>query len=114
MLSKPTKVAFPSSKHTSKEILDLVIDNEEKEALKVDSGSLVISKAIYQPSGEQGQTKSPSTYVKRPRWFSQTLRDAQEHVETPRSTFRESRPLKKFPDYMELMRNTINFKPSNF
>jgi hypothetical protein len=31
--------------------------------------------------------------------------DAQEHVETPRSTFRESRPPKKFLDYMTLIRS---------
>ena len=28
--------------------------------------------------------------VRKPRWFTQTLRDAQEYVEAPRSTFRES------------------------
>jgi hypothetical protein len=35
------------------------------------------------------------------------LKDAQEHVEAPRSTFRESRPPKKFPNFMALMSNVI-------
>jgi hypothetical protein len=42
------------------------------------------------------------------------LRDAQEHVETPRSTFRESRPSKKFPDFMALMSSILDSKPSTF
>jgi hypothetical protein len=42
------------------------------------------------------------------------LRDAQEHVETPRSTFRESKPPKKFPDYMALMSNILDSEPSSF
>jgi hypothetical protein len=42
------------------------------------------------------------------------LRDAQKYVETPRSTFRESRPPKKFPNYMALMSNITNSEPSNF
>ena len=33
------------------------------------------------------------------RLFTQTLREAQEHVEAPRSTFEKKRPPKKFPDY---------------
>jgi hypothetical protein len=68
----------------------------------------VISRAVQQPSGEEGETVAPSTSVRRPRWFTQTLRDAQEHVETPRSTFRERRPPKKFPDYMALMSNILD------
>jgi hypothetical protein len=47
----------------------------------------MISREIRQPSGEEGETVTPSTFVRRPRWFTQTLRDAQEYVETPRSTF---------------------------
>jgi hypothetical protein len=42
------------------------------------------------------------------------LRDAQEHVETPRSTLRESMPLKKFLGYMALMSDILDSKPSNF
>jgi hypothetical protein len=40
------------------------------------------------------------------------LRDAREHVETPRTTFRESRPSKKFPNYMALMSSILDPKPS--
>jgi hypothetical protein len=39
------------------------------------------------------------------------LRDAQEHVETPRSTFRESRAPMKFPEYMELMTSILDLEP---
>jgi hypothetical protein len=35
------------------------------------------------------------------------LKDAQEHVEAPRSTFRESKPPKKFPNFMALRSNVI-------
>jgi hypothetical protein len=35
------------------------------------------------------------------------LKDDREHVEAPRSTFRESRPPKKFPKFMALRRNVI-------
>ena len=42
---------------------------------------------------EQQQQEAPSTSTrKKPRWFLQTLKDAQEHVGAPRSTFKESRP----------------------
>ena len=44
----------------------------------------------------------------------QTLRDAQEHVEAPRSTFRESRPPRKLPNYMALMSSIIDVEPSSF
>jgi hypothetical protein len=42
------------------------------------------------------------------------LRDAREHVETPRSTFKERRPSKKFPNYMALMSSILDVEPSNF
>jgi hypothetical protein len=42
------------------------------------------------------------------------LRDAQENVETPRSTFKENRHLKKFPNHMALMSSILDFEPSNF
>jgi hypothetical protein len=42
------------------------------------------------------------------------LRDAQEHVETPRSTFRESKPPRKFPDYMALISSILDSEPSSF
>jgi hypothetical protein len=50
---------------------------------------------------------APSSSVRRPKWFEKTLQDAQEHVEAPRSTFRESRPPKKFPNFMALRSNVI-------
>jgi hypothetical protein len=57
-----------------------VAEDEEQEAPKVETRSPVISRAITQPSSEQRETGTPTTYVKRPRWFSRTLRNAQEHV----------------------------------
>jgi hypothetical protein len=42
------------------------------------------------------------------------LRDAEEHVETLESTFKESRPSKKFPEYMALMSNILDSEPSSF
>jgi hypothetical protein len=42
------------------------------------------------------------------------LRDAQEYVGVPRSTFRESKPLKKFPNYMALMSSIIDSESSSF
>jgi hypothetical protein len=53
-LSKHGTVAFPSNKHTSKEILDLVTEDEKQEALKVGLVSLVISRAVQQPSSGEG------------------------------------------------------------
>jgi hypothetical protein len=50
------------------------------------------SSAGSQTPVEVEEQSSPWTSVKRPRWFERTLRDAQEHVEPPRSTFRESKP----------------------
>jgi hypothetical protein len=72
------------------------------------------SSAGSQTPVEVEEQSSPSTSVRRPRWFEQTLRDAREHVEPPRSTFRESRPPQKFPQYMALMTNIIDSEPSNF
>jgi hypothetical protein len=72
------------------------------------------SSAGSQTPVEVEEQSTPSTSVRRPRWFEQTLRDAREHVEPPRSTFRESRPPRKFPQYMALMTNIIDSEPSNF
>jgi hypothetical protein len=41
-------------------------EDEEQKALKVEWGSPVISKAVHQPSSEQGETRTPSTSIKRP------------------------------------------------
>jgi hypothetical protein len=92
----------------------LVAEDKKQEASKVEPRSPVISKAVQQPSSEEGEIRAPSTSIKRPQWFSQTLSDAQEHVETPKSTFRESRPPKKFPNYIALMSSILYFKASSF
>jgi hypothetical protein len=42
------------------------------------------------------------------------LRDVQEYVEAPRSTFTERRPLKMFLGYMALMSSIIDLEPSSF
>jgi hypothetical protein len=69
--------------------------DEEQEVPKVELGSTVASSLGKQPSSEE-ETLAPSTSVMRPRWFTQTLRDVEEYVEAPRSTFREIKPMKKF------------------
>jgi hypothetical protein len=45
----------------------------------------------------------PFQFCQRPNWYELTLMDAQEQVEAPRSTLRESRPSKKFPNFMALI-----------
>jgi hypothetical protein len=93
-----------------------VIEDEEHEASKVEPWSpktQTISSSGRKTSGEE-ETLAPSSFISRPPWFTQTLRDAQEYVGAPWRTFRESRPLKKFPTYMALMRNIIDFEPSSF
>jgi len=66
------------------------------------------------PLGEEEETLAPSSFFRRPRWFTQTSRDAREYVEAPRSMFRESKPPKKFPNYMALMSYIIDSKPSSY
>jgi hypothetical protein len=44
----------------------------------------------------------------------QTLRDVEEHVEAPSSTFRESRPPTRFSSYLALMSNISESEPSTF
>jgi hypothetical protein len=58
-LGKHAKAAFPSSKHMPKEILDLVTEDEEKEALKVEPVSPVIFIGGQHPSSEQEETSLP-------------------------------------------------------
>jgi hypothetical protein len=88
----------------------LVTKYEEMEVQKVEPGWPMNSKEVQQLVGVEEETIVPSTSIRRPRWFTRTLMDAQE----PRRTFRETIPLKKFPDYMVLVRNIIDFKPSMF
>jgi hypothetical protein len=89
-----------------------VTEDEEQEALKDEQRSTTSSSGS-QPSGDEEELAPPSS-VRRPRWFTQTLRDAQEHVEAPKSTFRESRPPRKFPNYLALMSSIIDVEPSSF
>jgi hypothetical protein len=49
MLGKCAKISFPSNKNKSKEILDLVIEDEKQEALKVEPRSPMASRTIDQP-----------------------------------------------------------------
>jgi hypothetical protein len=44
-------------------------------------------------------------------WLLHTLRDS---IEAPRSAFKESRPPRRFPNYMALMSSIIDANPSNF
>jgi hypothetical protein len=53
----------------------------------------------------------PSDEGTRPRWFQDTLRDAERHA-TPRGTFRECRPSQRFSSYVALMSSIIDFEPS--
>jgi len=53
-LDKNAKATFPSNKHRSKEILYLVIEDEEQETQKVEPRSPMISRAGHQCSGEEG------------------------------------------------------------
>jgi hypothetical protein len=53
-----------------------VTKDEEQEASKVEPRPPVTSKAVQQPSSEEEKAVIPSTSVKRPRWFTQTLKDA--------------------------------------
>jgi hypothetical protein len=118
---KNAKATFPSNESRSKGILDLihldvcgprsVAEDKEKEALKGEQRSET-SSVGSQPSGGEEEL-APSSSVRRPRWFMQTLRDAQEHVEAPRSIFRESRPPKKFPNFVALMSSIIDSESSS-
>jgi hypothetical protein len=44
---------------------------------------------------------------------ARAMKDAQEHVEATRSTFRESRPLKRFPNFMALISSVIDSESSS-
>jgi hypothetical protein len=59
------------------------------------------------------EQSSPSTSIRRPKWFDEILQDTRKHVEPPRTTFREKRRPRKFPTYMALMTNIIDSEPSN-
>lgn len=56
----------------------------------------------------------PSSLAIKPRWFTQTLQDAQEQVGAPKTSFRVSHPPNKFPNYVSLMSSIIDARPSSF
>jgi hypothetical protein len=89
----------------------LVVEDEEKKALKGEQSSETSSSGSQPLGGEE--ELSPSSSVRRPSWYELTLRDAQEKVEAPRSTFRERRPPKKFPNFMVLMSSIIDSESSS-
>jgi hypothetical protein len=61
--------------------------DEEQVAPKEEQSSQISSARCHISGGEL----APSSAVKRPKWFEKTLKDAQEHVEAPRSTFKENK-----------------------
>jgi hypothetical protein len=64
-----------------------VEEDEEQEALKGEQRSEASNSGI-QPLG--GEELAPSSSVRSPKWFTQTLKDAQERVEALRSTVRRA------------------------
>jgi hypothetical protein len=82
-----------------------VAEDKEQKASKGDQ-SLETSSSGSQPSSGEEEL-APSNFVKKPSGFELTLRDAQEQVEAPRSTFRQRETSKKFPNFMALMSNVI-------
>jgi hypothetical protein len=90
-----------------------VTKDKEQEAPKHELGSPTTSSLRQHPLGEE-EPLAPSSSVRRTRWFTQTLRDVQEYIEAPRSTFGESIPPKKFLNYMELMSSVTDSEPSNY
>jgi hypothetical protein len=70
------------------------------------------SSSWSQPSGGEEEL-SPFNSIKRPNWFEMTLRDTHEQVEVPKSTFRESEPPNKFPNFVVQMSSIIDFDSSS-
>jgi hypothetical protein len=101
--------------HGSKGILDhgsmSMAKDKEQEAPKGEQSSKT-SSSRSQPSGGKEEL-APSSSIRRPNWYELTLMDAQEHVEAPRSTDREGRPLKKCPYFRALMCSIIDSETSS-
>jgi hypothetical protein len=55
-----------------------------------------------------------SSSRRRPKWVERTLREAQEQVDAPRTSVRQSKPPERFSSYMALMSELIEVEPSNF
>jgi hypothetical protein len=59
-------------------------------------------------------TPAESSSRRRPKWVERTLREAQEQVDAPRTSVRESRAPQRFSSYMALMSELIEAEPSSF
>jgi hypothetical protein len=57
---------------------------------------------------------TPLSRRKKTRWVEQTVREAQEYVDAPRTSVRESRAPHRYSIYMAQMRELLEAKPSNF
>jgi hypothetical protein len=68
VVSKDIKVKEDFASRKSHEPITMTKD-EDQEATKLEPGSPVISRAVQQLSGEEGERVAPSTYVGRPRTF---------------------------------------------
>ena len=111
-------VKFEEDRAFRKSHDSLPAETKEQEAPKADERS-TSQDSGPQPSSSyqiEEEQETPSTQEvtstsgkKKPRWLQQTLKDAQEHVEAPRRSFRESRPPQK---YMALMCDI--FEPTSF
>jgi hypothetical protein len=88
-----------------------VAEDEEHKALKDEKYS-TNSISGSQPLGGEDHLP-PSSFVRRPSWYELKLRDAQEQVEAPRSTFSERRIPMKFPNLMVLMSSMIDSDSSS-
>ena len=87
VVSRDVKFEENLASRKSHEIPTVAEDTQQVDPKDEQNGET--SNAGSQPSGEE--QLASSKLVERPRWFEHTLRDAQEHVEAPRtktSTFR--------------------------
>jgi len=84
---------------------------------------LFSQKLIHIPNkSELGQVDSsastktifPSILVKRHKWFTQTVHEANEKVGELKTSCGVSLPPRKFPDYVALMSSIIDSKPCNY
>eukprot|EP01018_Ginkgo_biloba_P023326 Gb_30542 [translate_table: standard] len=69
-------------------------------------------------SDKDEQEESPPQEVtsrkRKPRWFLQTLKEAKEHVESPKRVVRESKAPERFCSYMALVSSISESEPSTF
>jgi hypothetical protein len=92
----------------------LVIEDKEWEAPKDEQRSSTTPSSGSLTIGQEKELETPSSSVERkPRCLEKTSRDAQEHVEAPKSTFKKSRPPMRFSSYMALTSSIIGYDPTN-